>query len=513
MNSSIMRSLIGCVVALAVGAVVAPAAGAATTDYHPNAEARTFANSAGGWEGSSGYTAGLCQLQPLVCPGIDNFHVPSGGATGEDDGFLRSRFSGLSSVLSRSRAIWTSPAFTYQGAEGTTPDKLFFTLDRKTNAGTLLQLLERAELRVFLDNVTDTTSLTVIGGREIANVSDWTSIASVSVDPGQMSVGDQYRLRVVTELEAPVGVVVDGDFDYDNVLLRATSSNDDSDGDGVPDATDNCPTVPNPGQEDSDGDGIGDACDPTPGAPDSDGDGVPDHVDNCPDVPNPDQADSDGDGIGDACDPTPGSPDADGDGVPDDRDNCPNTPNPDQTDSDGDGVGDACDIDNSAAGPAICRGDSVAQIRGTNGDDRLIGGPGRNAIFGLEGADLLDGRGGNDCLQGGPGRDTIKGKNGADKLQGQGGSDRIVGGKGKDRIRGGPGRDTLIGGPGRDRIRGGGGADVIRGGGGNDRIHTAGDKKSDKVRCGKGKDTVVADRKDKIAKSCERVELRGKGRR
>ena len=35
----------------------------------------------------------------------------------------------------------------------------------------------------------------------------------------------------------------------------------DGDGDGVPDATDNCPTVANPGQADGDGDGIGDACD------------------------------------------------------------------------------------------------------------------------------------------------------------------------------------------------------------------------------------------------------------
>jgi hypothetical protein len=38
----------------------------------------------------------------------------------------------------------------------------------------------------------------------------------------------------------------------------------DSDGDGTADASDNCPTVPNPDQRDADGDGVGDACDPTP---------------------------------------------------------------------------------------------------------------------------------------------------------------------------------------------------------------------------------------------------------
>jgi len=42
-----------------------------------------------------------------------------------------------------------------------------------------------------------------------------------------------------------------------------------------------------------------------PSAPDADADGVPDASDNCPGVPNADQVDTDGDGQGDACDSTP----------------------------------------------------------------------------------------------------------------------------------------------------------------------------------------------------------------
>ncbi len=71
----------------------------------------------------------------------------------------------------------------------------------------------------------------------------------------------------------------------------------DSDGDGVADATDNCPGAKNPGQEDLDQDGQGDACDD-----DDDGDGVPDATDNCPSVGNATQVDCDQDGKGDACD-------------------------------------------------------------------------------------------------------------------------------------------------------------------------------------------------------------------
>ncbi len=91
------------------------------------------------------------------------------------------------------------------------------------------------------------------------------------------------------------------DLDLDRFLA-------DTDGDGVKDTQDNCPTIENPNQEDSDLDTLGDACD------------------NCPSDPNPAQEDLDGDGLGDACDPCPSNPhvlceacpagtDSDGDGV------------------------------------------------------------------------------------------------------------------------------------------------------------------------------------------------------
>ncbi len=90
----------------------------------------------------------------------------------------------------------------------------------------------------------------------------------------------------------------------------------DTDGDGIPDASDNCPWNPNADQSDIDRDGQGDVCDD-----DIDGDGILNARDNCPTVPNPDQADTDRDGVGDAC-----SSDRDGDGIGDAVDQCVNDP-------------------------------------------------------------------------------------------------------------------------------------------------------------------------------------------
>jgi hypothetical protein len=120
----------------------------------------------------------------------------------------------------------------------------------------------------------------------------------------------------------------------DGLVFAGMAVSGDQDGDGVPDAMDNCPTMFNPPrpvdgfmQADADGDGVGDICDPCPldpntsqcstlSATDRDNDGVPNDADNCPNTPNPDQADRDGDGKGDACDPCPDDPNPGAAGCP-----------------------------------------------------------------------------------------------------------------------------------------------------------------------------------------------------
>ncbi len=131
----------------------------------------------------------------------------------------------------------------------------------------------------------------------------------------------------------------------------------DTDGDGIPDTSDNCPQLANADQADSDVDGIGDACDACPqdANNDSDADGFCANGDNCSTVANPDQGDSDGDGVGDACDVCPFAAlnDSDGDGVCDNDDNCSAVANPDQADANNNGVGDLCENTTPAAPEAI----------------------------------------------------------------------------------------------------------------------------------------------------------------
>jgi hypothetical protein len=87
----------------------------------------------------------------------------------------------------------------------------------------------------------------------------------------------------------------------------------DLDGDGVPNAGDNCPFSANAGQEDDDNDAKGNECDNcasefNPWQIDTDHDGVGDECDNCVADYNPGQENGDGDSAGTVCDCDDGDP-------------------------------------------------------------------------------------------------------------------------------------------------------------------------------------------------------------
>lgn len=110
-----------------------------------------------------------------------------------------------------------------------------------------------------------------------------------------------------------------------------------------------------------------------------------------------------------------------------------------------------------------------------------------------------------DRLTGDPRANVLFGGRGNDRLFGLGGADRLDGGVGNDQLAGGEGNDTLSGRAGSDRLVGGPGRDVHDGGAGNDVIRSRDGAGSEVVRCGAGRDLVLADTRDRVARDCERV--------
>ncbi len=191
----------------------------------------------------------------------------------------------------------------------------------------------------------------------------------------------------------------------DSALCGCRPEND-PDGDGYCNPTDNCPGTGDQDLTDSDADGQGNACDTCPFDPlnDEDQDGRCADEDNCPTIQNGAQIDTDEDGQGDACDD-----DDDGDKVPDvddseplidticrdvDADGCDDCSSgtddttSDGTDTDGDSVCDVTDdctdadgdgLGNGNLGNAGCvhaavdsddgNGDACADIDGDTCDD------------------------------------------------------------------------------------------------------------------------------------------------
>jgi spore coat protein A len=129
---------------------------------------------------------------------------------------------------------------------------------------------------------------------------------TVQAPPGKIT-------RVITRFEDYAGL-----FPYhchvleheDNEMMRQFRVIVDTDGDGIPDAQDNCPSIANPEQQDCDADQVGDACEIAGGAPDCNHNGVPDSCD----LAGGTSQDTNLNGVPDECETGPGFPFCSGDG-------------------------------------------------------------------------------------------------------------------------------------------------------------------------------------------------------
>jgi Tol biopolymer transport system component len=80
-----------------------------------------------------------------------------------------------------------------------------------------------------------------------------------------------------------------------------------------------------------------------------------------------------------------------------------------------------------------------------------------------------------------------------------------LGSRADDRLSGSLLGDTIQTFAGNDEVAPGRGADDVDAGSGNDLIQAALDGVRDLIRCGSGRDRVIAERRDRIARDCERV--------
>jgi OOP family OmpA-OmpF porin len=146
--------------------------------------------------------------------------------------------------------------------------------------------------------------------RELAVAKSHLEFAEIDLDQGQLSNAEGHVARAEPNARAAFAMSPPDRCTSREFVEVAEPTPRDTDGDGIPDARDQCITEP----EDKDGYLDEDGCPDT----DNDADGILDVNDKCPNDPEDLDGFQDDDGCPD--------PDNDGDQVPDVDDYCPNTP-------------------------------------------------------------------------------------------------------------------------------------------------------------------------------------------
>jgi len=200
------------------------AAGAAGSKYPSASAARGFEGGAVGWDSSSS-TEGVC-LPPLLCASVENSFRGSGGADG--GGYIRSAYTGVAgamAVAGTTTGVWQSPPFTYAGVGGAEPGSISFAMDRRASVDQLLAVDgNSAEYSVRLvDLSTGGEAVTLIAPTTLAGAGSWTAVSGRSIDPGSLTIGDEYRIQISSRYTSGTSVLATGSADYDNVVLSAVA--------------------------------------------------------------------------------------------------------------------------------------------------------------------------------------------------------------------------------------------------------------------------------------------------
>ncbi|MDP6324630.1 MAG: thrombospondin type 3 repeat-containing protein [Candidatus Thalassarchaeaceae archaeon] len=161
-------------------------------------------------------------------------------------------------------------------------------------------------------------------GYSIATMPSGSIVSMGSHCGGGVAVGQSCSITLGSSSESTLGNVFSDPNQYGyafNTGIHLWAIQADSDGDGVGNGDDNCPSTPNVDQSDIDSDNLGDVCDD-----DMDGDGKDNDYDNCdgPEV-NWDNTDVSIDMDQDGCVDATEDQDDDGDGVDDVDDPCTGT--------------------------------------------------------------------------------------------------------------------------------------------------------------------------------------------